>query len=88
MKLYSKEIEYSTENVEKIRETAEKLKLLVITLKAPMRWSEDFGYYLQQSKGAFFGIGDGEDHAQLHTEDFTFPDEILETAISLLKSLI
>ena len=76
------------ENVEKIRETAEKLKLSVITLKAPMRWSEDFGYYLQQSKGAFFGIGDGEDHAQLHTEDFTFPDEILETAISLLKNLI
>ena len=39
-----------------------------------MRWSEDFGYYLQDTKGAFFGIGDGEEHAQLHTEHFEFPD--------------
>ena len=53
-----------------------------------MRWSEDFGYYLQDTKGAFFGIGDGEEHAQLHTEHFEFPDSILPAAVALFEKLL
>ena len=38
-------------------------------------------------KGAFFGVGDGEDHAQLHTAGFEFPDEIIETAVKMFVGL-
>ncbi len=81
----------ATENDEcaivKVRECAERLGLSTVELPEPMRWSEDFGYYLQKTTGAFFGIGDGENHAQLHTEGYEFPDDIIETAILLFAEL-
>ena len=70
-----------TEQVQKIRACAASQQIPYIELPEPMRWSEDFGWYLQETKGAFFGIGDGEDYAQLHTEHFEFPDAILETGL-------
>lgn len=76
------------ENVQKIINTAKTNGFDVIKLKEPMRWSEDFGYYLKAAKGAFFGIGDGSDYAQLHTEKYEFPDYIIETAVDMFISLI
>lgn len=74
-------------NVDKLRKCAADQNIVVTELAEPMRWSEDFGYYLQETKGAFFGIGDGEDHAQLHTAGFEFPDEIIETAVKMFVGL-
>ncbi len=51
--------------------------LKVRTLPAPMRWSEDFGCYLQQRRGVFFGLGIGEAHAALHTPGYAFDDALL-----------
>ena len=31
---------------------------------------------------------DGEDHAQLHTAEYEFPDEIMKTAVAMLVGLI
>ena len=76
------------ESIKKLRACAAKQGLVVTELKEPMRWSEDFGYYLQKVDGAFFGIGDGEDHAQLHTEQYEFPDEIIETAVLMFGGLV
>jgi metal-dependent amidase/aminoacylase/carboxypeptidase family protein len=53
-----------------------------------MRWSEDFGYYLEEAEGAFFGIGDGQEHPQLHTQQYSFPDEIIPDALAVFASLI
>ncbi len=53
----------------------------------PMRWSEDFGYYTKECPGVFFGIGDGENYPELHTEEFEFNDNILETAADLFLKL-
>lgn len=82
----------ATENheksVEKIKEAAQKLGLKTQELSEPMRWSEDFGYYLRECEGAFLGIGDGEDHPQLHTEEYEFPDEIIESAAKVFEILI
>ena len=47
-------------------------------LEVPMRWSEDFGHYLYKKKGAFFGIGAGEDYPPLHTEHYEYPDGLLQ----------
>ena len=74
-------------NVDKLRKCAADQNIVVTELAEPMRWSEDFGYYLQETMGAFFGIGDGEDHAQLHTAGFEFPDEIIETAVKMFVGL-
>lgn len=93
LELSIKEIERfpSTDNhaeqVQKIRACAAFHQIPYIELPEPMRWSEDFGWYLQETKGAFFGIGDGEDYAQLHTEHFEFPDTILETAVTMFAGL-
>lgn len=82
----------ATENlqsgVDRVCEAAKKLDQEVIWLDQPMRWSEDFGYYLQETNGAFFGIGDGEDHAQLHTAEYEFPDAIIETGIQMFVTLL
>ena len=57
-------------------------------MKEPMRWSEDFGYYLWHCKGAFFGIGAGEDHAPLHTSGYEYPDKLLLPALEAFWKLI
>lgn len=79
--------ENHAENVAKLRKCAAGQNIVATELAKPMRWSEDFGYYLQETNGAFFGVGDGEDHAQLHTAGFEFPDEIIETAIKMFVGL-
>jgi len=43
----------------------------------PMRWSEDFGWYLERCPGAFFGVGCGENYPGLHTKDYEYPDGLL-----------
>lgn len=50
-------------------------------LENAFRWSEDFGYFATNFKCAFFGIGAGKNHPQLHNENYDFPDEITSTAI-------
>lgn len=73
--------------VEKVRNAAEKLGMKVVTPKEPFRWSEDFGYYLQKTKGAFFGVGCGKEHAGLHTPEYGFNDEIIGTVVRIFSSL-
>lgn len=58
------------------------------TLETPMRWSEDFGHYLHCCSGAFFGIGAGESCPPLHTEDYQYPDALLEPTIAAFRSLL
>ncbi len=48
-----------------------------VLLPSPMRWSEDFGWYLQRCTGAFFGVGASEDCPPLHTAGYIYPDALL-----------
>lgn len=57
-------------------------------LSVPMRWSEDFGHYLKICKGAFFGIGAGEYHPPLHTENYEYPDTLLEPSMQVFLKLM
>ena len=54
----------------------------------PFRWSEDFAEYLLEFPGAMFGIGSGEEHAELHHPDYDFPDELIELAAQFFLKLI
>ncbi len=57
-------------------------------LPVPMRWSEDFGWYLTRCKGAFFGIGAGESCPALHTETYEYPDALLGPTAEAFWKLI
>ena len=59
-----------------------------VALEQPMRWSEDFGHYLRSCPGAFFGIGAGEHHPPLHTQDYEYPDELLQPAVEAFLNLL
>jgi len=57
-------------------------------LDSPFRWSEDFGHYLKNIPGAYFGIGAGENCPPLHSPDYDFPDEIIDNSVKYLKTLV
>ena len=57
-------------------------------LEEPMRWSEDFGWFLKRVPGMYFGIGDGEDYPGLHTNEFCFDDAIIPAAVEALWALL
>ncbi|MDO4458652.1 MAG: amidohydrolase [Clostridia bacterium] len=80
--------ENHSENVKEIIFAAEKAGLTHIVLENPFRWSEDFGYYLKETDGAFFGIGDGENHPGLHTADYCFPDGIIESVLRVYEGIV
>ncbi|MEX0968028.1 MAG: amidohydrolase [Bacteroidia bacterium] len=55
---------------------------------APYRWSDDFGQLLSAYHGAMFTLGAGEDHPQLHSTDYDFPDELIEKGVAIYASLV
>ncbi|MBQ6326992.1 MAG: M20/M25/M40 family metallo-hydrolase [Clostridia bacterium] len=59
-----------------------------VILDTPMRWSEDFGWYLKQVPGMFFGIGSGEHCPGLHTDDYLFPDAVIAPAVDAFAALL
>jgi amidohydrolase len=74
--------------VDVLEEIAQKLDLDYVYRSQPFPWSEDFAYYTQQYKGAFFGIGAGEEHPQLHNEYYDFPDEIIESSVDIFIEIL
>ncbi len=57
-------------------------------LDEPMRWSEDFSLYLHRCRGAFFGVGVGEQQAPLHSSGYEYPDALLEPTIQAFCNII
>ena len=57
-------------------------------INQPFRWSEDFGHFTNKFPGAFFGIGSGKNHPDLHNPDYDFPDELIETGIRMFYGIV
>ena len=81
----------STENHEEgyglVLQAAKDCSYRVETPGSPFSWSEDFGHYLKNCKGAFFGLGAGKKTPGLHHPDYDFPDEILENGIDMFYKI-
>ena len=60
----------------------------LIELKEAFRGSEDFGHYTKLTKGAFCFIGNGEDYPHIHTNEYDFRDELIESGVELFKGLV
>jgi amidohydrolase len=73
--------------LERLERICGEAKLDCVEVPEPFRWSEDFGYYGARAKAVMVGIGAGIDWPQLHTDNYTFNDNILPAALLLLSSL-
>ncbi len=73
--------------VRKVEAAAEKAGYKLFRLQEPMRWSEDFGWYLMKCPGAYFGIGAGKNYPALHTPEFEYKDELIESTVSMFENI-
>jgi len=73
--------------VEKVEKAAGAADYSIFPLPEPMRWSEDFGWYLMKCPGAYFGIGAGEDYPALHTPEFEYRDELIENTVAMFEKI-
>jgi metal-dependent amidase/aminoacylase/carboxypeptidase family protein len=71
-----------------IKEAAKKLNLYTIDKHVPFKFGEDFGWFAQQHKAAMFGIGSGLQCPALHQANYDFPEEIIETGMSMFEEII
>ncbi len=77
----------SKESSDKIRQVCKEKDFKLVEMTEAFRVSEDFGYYLKQTKGAICYIGNGKDYPSIHTFEYDFRDEIIEIAVELFKGL-
>ena len=84
---YFPETVSDTECVRKVIWTAKDLGLNFIAMPEAIRASEDFGFYTKQIHGAIFYIGNGENYPAIHTENYDFNDNILETAVDMFSGI-
>ena len=74
--------------VDIIKSAANSLGFSHTEMKEPFRWSEDFSYYLQRYKGAFFCVGSGKNQHVLHHPSYDFPDDLIERGVKIYKQII
>ncbi|MCI7294640.1 M20 family metallopeptidase [Butyricimonas virosa] len=79
--------ENDPQSVGMIKHAALRNNLPYIELQTPFSWGEDFGLFTQQYKGAIFGLGSGENCAPLHSPQYDFPDEVIETGATLFYTI-
>ena len=60
----------------------------VICRPYPFKFGEDFGWYSNKYKTTMFGLGAGKETPALHSANYDFPDEIIDTGIDMFKSII
>jgi amidohydrolase len=75
------------ESSDKIRQVCKEKSIPLVELKEAFRASEDFGHYTKLTKGSFCYIGNGEDYPNIHSYEYDFRDDLIETAVELFKGL-
>lgn len=76
------------EAVEIIKKAAVETSHKVEQIRKPFRWSEDFGRFTNEIKGAMFGLGAGGDQPELHNPDYDFPDELITEGRDIFYQII
>ncbi|MDW0114487.1 amidohydrolase [Sporosarcina saromensis] len=75
------------ESADKIRTVATNKGMDVVELQEAFRGSEDFGHFTKLTKGAYCFIGNGEEYPNVHTSEYDFRDELIESGVELFKGL-
>lgn len=71
-----------------VKDSAESLDKKIIYPDNPFPWSEDFGYFTEEYKGALFGLGAGRKHPQLHNSNYDFPDGIIIDGVNIFIEIV
>ncbi|MBN2447566.1 MAG: amidohydrolase [Phycisphaerae bacterium] len=71
-----------------ITDVAHELGLPVVEPDVPFAWTEDFGHFTHEFRGAMFGLGAGEDCPVLHHPHYDFPDELIPVGIRMFRALV
>jgi amidohydrolase len=74
--------------IEIVSDAATNAGLKVVYLKHPRRWSEDFGQFTARFPGAMFLLGAGETCPPLHSPEYDFPDDLIQTGIVIYREII
>lgn len=75
------------ESSDKVRQVAMAKNIRLIEMEEALPVSEDYGHYTKLTKGAYFYLGNGEDYPHIHTSEYDFRDELIETGVELFKGL-
>jgi len=82
----------ATENDSRLTDGLEKIftqaGFALRRIEKPFRWSEDFANYLMYYRGAFFGIGSGQNCPELHHPAYDFPDALIEPASECFMAIL
>lgn len=60
----------------------------VIFVNQPNRWSEDFAHFTSALPSVIFGLGVGENHPDIHTNSYDFPDEVIPYGVEMMEGII
>ncbi|MBY0123555.1 M20 family metallopeptidase [Bacillus sp. S/N-304-OC-R1] len=75
------------ESSDKIREVCKEKGIPMAELAEAFRGSEDFGHFTKLTKGSYCYVGNGENYPNLHSYEYDFKDDIIETAVEVFKGL-
>ncbi|EPY15090.1 hypothetical protein STCU_12352 [Strigomonas culicis] len=70
-----------------VRAVAKRQGRELVELKAPLRPSEDFGYYGKKCPATYFFIGNGVDYPAIHTTQYDFRDENIRVGVEMFRGL-
>lgn len=74
--------------VDFVRKSAKTIGITTFEREYPFKWGEDFGLFTSLYKGCMFGLGAGEKCPAIHNPDYDFPDELIETGVSVFSEII
>jgi amidohydrolase len=77
-----------SENTVMVEKAAKEHEIETEELSQPFSWSEDFGHFLNNTKGAMFGLGSGKNQPALHHSNYNFPDELISVGNRIYSSII
>ena len=77
----------SAKETDIVEQVAKELKLSVNAIKEPFPWSEDFGRFGAVCPICLFGLGCGFEHEPLHSPNYEFEDEIIDTGIDVFEKI-
>lgn len=85
---YFKGVVNSIDVTERVRQICIDKNYPVTDMKEIFRAGEDFGFYLEYTKGCYFGIGAGEERPDLHTKNYSFNVNNIKYTSKLLFDLV
>ena len=70
-----------------VKSIAGKQNRKIVFIDNPNRWSEDFAHFTTLVPSVIFGLGVGENHPDLHTNSYDFPDEVISIGVDIMEGI-